>query len=89
MNIEKLRKSVMNGDIVWNKHALERMMKRGISRQDVKKTISEGEIIEEYPDDYPLPSCLMFCNCLKALHAVLSYNEQNQMIMSSLLICRT
>jgi len=37
-----------------------------------------GEIIEEYPNDYPLPSCLMFYNDIKPLHVVLSYNETNQ-----------
>lgn len=55
-------------------------MKRGISRQDVKETMSAGEIIEEYPEDYPLPSCLMFYGNPKALHVVLSYNGENRTI---------
>jgi len=43
----------------------------------VKEVIFFGEIIEEYPNDYPLPSALMFYNEIKPLHVVLSYNESN------------
>ena len=35
-------------------------MERDISRADVKKCVLEGEIIEDYPDDFPHPSCLIF-----------------------------
>ena len=80
MDIRKLRKSAINGDIVWYKHALERMMKRGISREHVNEAISEGVIIEEYPNDYPLPSCLVFHNSLNPLHVVLAYDEENRTI---------
>jgi len=34
--------------VEWQTHALERMMKRGIS----------SEIIEDYPDDKPFPTAL-------------------------------
>ena len=34
--------------------------KRDISRADVKNGIATGEIIEDYPEDYPNPSCLIF-----------------------------
>ena len=30
-----------------------------ISRADVKNCIANGEIIEDYPDDFPNPSCLI------------------------------
>ena len=36
------------------------MQERDISRADVKKCVLEGEIIEDYPDDFPHPSCLIF-----------------------------
>jgi hypothetical protein len=55
------------------------MLERNISRNEVKEVISLGEIIEEYPNDYPLPSGLMFYNDIKPLHVVLSYNETNKM----------
>lgn len=31
-----------------------------ISRADVKNGIATGGIIEDYPEDYPNPSCLIF-----------------------------
>ncbi|MBR5912779.1 MAG: DUF4258 domain-containing protein [Selenomonadaceae bacterium] len=38
---------------------MTRLLQRGISLEDVKSTILSGEIIENYPDDYPYPSCLL------------------------------
>jgi hypothetical protein len=45
MDREKLINAVQNGKIEWQTHALERMMKRGISREIVKQILLEGEII--------------------------------------------
>ena len=36
------------------------MFERGISKKDIIEVIEQGEIIEQYKDDYPYPSCLMF-----------------------------
>ncbi|MCI6126973.1 MAG: DUF4258 domain-containing protein [Enterocloster clostridioformis] len=36
------------------------MQERDISRIDVKNCLLKGEIIEQYPDDFPHPSCLVF-----------------------------
>jgi len=77
MDIEKTRKSVTDQKINWQIHALARMLERGISREEVKEAILYGEIIEEYPNDYPLPSCLIFYKDIKPLHIVLSYDETN------------
>ncbi len=52
---------------------MQRMIQRGITRQDVKDAIPEGEIIEEYPDDYPYPSCLISGN--NRLHVVCGIGE--------------
>ena len=41
-----LQKSVQKGDILWKKHALEKMMARNITRNDVKQTLLSGQIIE-------------------------------------------
>ena len=55
MNREQLKIAVENVHIEWQRHALERMMEREISRDIVKKVLSSGEIIEDYPDDKPTP----------------------------------
>ena len=38
----------------------------------LKKCVLEGEIIEDYPDDYPHPSCLIFGYTIndKIIHVV-------------------
>lgn len=48
------------------------MQERDISRNDVKNCIMNGEMIEDYPADYPHPSCLIYGYTLsdKVLHVV-------------------
>ncbi len=48
------------GNIIWSNHAAKRMMNRGISRAEVIQCIRTGEIIEQYPDWYAGPSCLVY-----------------------------
>lgn len=45
--------------IRWTEHIFKRLVERGISMKDVKNAILTGEIIEDYPNDYPFPSCLV------------------------------
>jgi hypothetical protein len=69
--------AIENGKIEWQRHALERMMKRGISREMVKKILISGEVIEEYPDDKPFPSALFLgWNEEEPFHVVASYDSQ-------------
>ena len=58
MDIDKLTAAIENGKIQWQRHALERMMEKGISRNTVKKVLLSGELIEDYPDDNPYRSAL-------------------------------
>lgn len=68
--------------IKWYKHALERMQERDISRRDIKRCIMYGEIIEEYLDDFPHPSCLIFgyTENNKVIHVVVSVDKIGEMI---------
>ena len=61
MNIELIRSLAADRKIIWTVHGLERMQEKDISRREVLECITHGEIIEDYPDDYPFPSCLIFC----------------------------
>lgn len=45
--------------IIITQHSRKRFQERGITIDDVCNTIRHGEIIEEYPEDYPFPSCLI------------------------------
>ena len=46
--------------IKWTAHCLEKMGERDISIRDVEYCLTHGEQIEDYPDDYPFPSCLIY-----------------------------
>ena len=57
--IEEIKNLCRQGKMEWTNHVQQRILQREISRQDVKEAIGSGEIIENYPDDYPFPSCLI------------------------------
>lgn len=72
LNIDTLRKICELENIEITMHAAKRLEQRGISIVDVIQCIKNGEIIEQYPDDYPYPSCLIlgFSVNDKMLHVV-------------------
>lgn len=53
-------------------HCAKRMIQRGIALSDIKQAILTGEIIEDYPTDYPFHSCLILGN---NLHIVASIGQ--------------
>ncbi|MDO9036447.1 MAG: DUF4258 domain-containing protein [Methanoregula sp.] len=57
-------------------HAVRQMFQRHISEQDVRAALTKGEVIEEYADDNPYPSYLVFCIVKsRPLHVVVAYNN--------------
>lgn len=59
MEICDLQKLCADDAIRWTDHVMKRLLLRGISQADVLQAIHSGEIIEDYPDDYPYPSGLL------------------------------
>ena len=57
--IEKLRHLCNDETMAMTKHANYRLKERGIDFEDVKRAILPGEIIRQYEDDKPFPSCLL------------------------------
>lgn len=60
IEIKSIQKYLSEDMILLTNHALERIRQRGIKIRDIKSCIMSGEIIEQYPDDYPFPSCLIY-----------------------------
>jgi hypothetical protein len=58
VNLAKLRQALHADNIEWERHVLERLVSRSISRHAVLQILRSGECIEDYPDDYPFPSAL-------------------------------
>ena len=61
----------------WTNHIFVRLAQRSISMQDVLNVIMNGEIIEEYLEDYPYPSCLIIGYSVedKIIHIVCGIGE--------------
>lgn len=74
INLKMLRAYYEQDRIIISKHAMERCRQRGIKQRDIKNCIFSGEIIEQYPDDFPFPSCLIFGYAVndKIMHVVAS-----------------
>lgn len=78
LNIELLQKLCNNRSILYSTHSLERLQERGILRKDIVNGIMNGEIIEQYPDDTPFPSCLILGSSAASapLHIVCACNGE-------------
>jgi len=74
--IDRIRSAIERGHVQWQKHSLERMLERGITREGVKLAVMKGSIIEEYKTAVPFPTFLiMGQHGTQALHVVLSFDE--------------
>lgn len=77
LEIEQFRQINKAENYVVTMHSRRRMNERGILLRDVMHAVEHGEIIEQYPEDYPFPSCLILGVTIaeKYLHAVVSLDE--------------
>jgi hypothetical protein len=75
LNLELIQQECAVGQIKWTTHILERMQERNIEPSDVLNCINNGRIIEQYPDAYPYPACLILGTSVNNvwLHTVLGY----------------
>ncbi|MGB2925363.1 MAG: DUF4258 domain-containing protein [Limnothrix sp.] len=73
--IEGIQNKILEGKYEFSQHALDQMIKRRILTREIRESISQGEIIEDYPDDKYGASCLIFGLTLnhRALHLLCSY----------------
>lgn len=78
MQIEVLKEVVGAGKIIWTDHGRKRMEQRKINKEDIISGILQGEIIEDYPNSYPFPSCLILAAISnnKMIHIVIGYDGE-------------
>ena len=74
LKVYNIKQMVKNEKIRWTNHLIVRLFQRNISQEDIENVLLNGEIIEEYENDYPYPSCLVYGINLKndILHIVWS-----------------
>ena len=61
-------------------HADEEAQADRFSYDDIFYSVHHGEIIEQYPDDFPFPSCLVYGSTRDGdpVHSVWAYKASNQ-----------
>ena len=59
INLDRIRELCNNKAVNWTEHIAKRILTRGISRRQIFQAIESGEIIEQYENDTPYPSCLL------------------------------
>ena len=65
--------------IIFSGHAIRQMFNRGLKQRDVHDVIRQGEVIINYPDDTPYPSCLILGFVRGGpVHVVFAFDEQQK-----------
>lgn len=85
LEIDDLRKICIPENIEITIHAARRLEQRNISINDVISCIHHGEIIEQYQDDYPYPSCLILglSEKQRQVHVVIGSNLETIWIITA------
>ena len=67
--LEQIKKLCILRKIQFTDHALKRAVERNIDLEnDIVAALLSGEIIEEYPNDYPYKSYLILGITIKKMH---------------------
>jgi hypothetical protein len=74
-SIENIRQKFAEDQFEFSKHAVDQSIVRRILVREVREAISNGQIIEDYPNDKYGPSCLIigFTQAQRPLHIQCSY----------------
>ena len=77
-NIEGIIKAIRHDRIRITDHADEEAQADRLSFDEVFTSALHGEVIEDYPDDRPYPSCLIHGSTLsgRPVHSVWAYNDE-------------
>jgi hypothetical protein len=68
--------------LVFRVHALERMFERRITAEDVRAVVSDGEVIQNYPEDKPYPSRLMLgWRGTRPIHVVVAEDSEDGILI--------
>ena len=83
--IEQLKALNRLENIAITEHARIRLYERKISIDDIVNGIHTGEIIKQYEDDKPLPSCLIlgFSMNSQYIHIVVSLDTDFMMLITA------
>lgn len=80
MNINNLINAIRNSRVRITNHADEEAADDNLSFEEIYFSVIHGNIIENYPDDFPYPSCLVLGKTFSGdpIHSVWAYNPSNE-----------
>ncbi|HHT9159146.1 MAG TPA: DUF4258 domain-containing protein [Candidatus Brocadiaceae bacterium] len=79
MNIANIIEAIQANRVRITDHADEESEADKLTFDEVYFSVFHGEIIEDYPNDKPYPSCLIYGQTFSScpVHSVWAYNEMN------------
>ena len=79
MNLQDFIEAIQHHRLRITDHADEEAQADRIAFDEIFFSVIQGEIIEEYPDDKPYPSCLIYGNSFRGepIHSVWALNVEN------------
>ena len=82
IGINTIHELAILGQMAFKKHTVLRMYQRRITEDEVKEALVHSKIVEEYPNDYSLPSCLVlgYTRIKRPIHAVLVIDKKEPML---------
>jgi hypothetical protein len=80
MEITDIRNAIRSERIRITDHADEEAQQDRLSYKEIFSSVVAGEIIEDYPEDKPYPSCLVYRCTFKdeSVHSVWAYNKETK-----------
>ncbi len=81
--IEKIRRCFQSNRVRYTKHAIFEMEHEELGEildRELEEAIMDGEELFQYPEDTPLPSCLIFGQTRnrRPIHTVCAYDEKHE-----------
>ena len=80
MDINNIIGAIRNNRIWITDHADEEAENNQLTFDEIYFSVLNGEVIEDYPDDKPYPSCLIYGQSFSGdpIHSVWAFNEKTQ-----------
>ena len=79
MDIDQILAAIADNRMRITDHADEEAQADNLSFDEIFGSVLRGEVVEDYPDDWPYPSCLICGETFDGdpVHSVWAYNEEN------------
>jgi hypothetical protein len=78
MDIDRLKEAIASGRVTTSRHSLDEAANDDLFLGEIyDSVVRSGEVIEDYPNSYPTPACLVlgFNTMDDPIHSVWSYDQ--------------